>query len=89
MSRYYCPFCSSQYQFHKTRVDGVLICGHCEDPLQKKPFINSKQIIGLIATSAFLAPLLIATIFIIDDFTKDKRPKNPESLSYQLVFING
>ena len=80
MSRYYCPFCSSSYQFHETRSDGVLICGLCGDPLVKKPLLNSRRIIGLVAASAFLAPLLVMIIFVIKNFTKDKLPNNSESL---------
>ena len=80
MSRYYCPFCSSCYQFHETRGDGVLICGLCGDPLMKKPLLNSKRIIGILAASAFLAPLLIMIILVIKDFTKGKQPINSESL---------
>jgi len=80
MSRYYCPFCSSRYQFHKTSSDGVLICGLCGDPLVKKPLLNSRRIIGAVAASAFLAPLLIMIIFIIIDFSKEKLPNNSDSL---------
>ena len=80
MSRYYCPFCSSSYQFHKTRSDGVLICGLCGDPLIKKPLINSRRIIGILAASAFLTPLLIMIIFVIKDFSNEKLPKNSDSL---------
>ncbi|WP_269617039.1 hypothetical protein [Prochlorococcus marinus] len=80
MSRYYCPFCSSRYQFHKTRSDGALICGLCGDQLVKKPLLNSRRIIGAVAASAFLAPLLIMIIFIIKDFSKEKLPNNSDSL---------
>ena len=80
MSRYYCPFCSSRYRFNKTRSDGVLICGLCGDPLIKKPLLNSRRIIGVLATSAFLSPLLIMIIFVISDFPKEKLPNNSESL---------
>ncbi len=79
MSRYYCPFCSSHYQFHKTRRDGVLICGLCGDPLIKKSLLISRRIIGAVAASAFLAPLLIMIIFVVKDFTKEKFPNNSES----------
>ena len=79
MSRYYCPFCSSRYQFHKTRSDGVLICGLCGDPLIKKPLLSSRRIIGVVAASAFLAPLIIMIIFIIKDFTKEKLQNKSES----------
>ena len=80
MSRYYCPFCSSLYQFHKTSSEGVLICGLCGDPLVKKPLLNSRRIIGAVAASAFLAPLLIMIIFIIKDFAEKKLPNNSETL---------
>ena len=80
MSRYYCPFCSSRYQFHKTRSDGVLICGQCGDPLLKKTLLNSRRIVGLFAAFAFSAPLLIMIIFVLNDFTKESLPKNSESL---------
>ncbi len=80
MSRYFCPFCSSLYQFHKKRSDGVLICGQCGEPLRKKPLMNLKQILGLLSASAFLAPLLIMIVFAINDFTKQKLPNNSESL---------
>ena len=80
MNQYYCHFCSSHYKFQKTRSDGVLICGLCGDPLMKKPLLNSKRIIGILAASAFLAPLLIMIILVIKDFTKVKQPINSESL---------
>ena len=80
MFRYYCPFCPSRYQFHKMRSDGVLICGLCGDPLVKKTLLNSRRIIGVVVASAFLAPLIIMIIFVINDFTKEKHPSNSESL---------
>ena len=80
MSRYYCPFCSSRYQFHKTSSDGVLICGLCGDPLVKQPLLNSRRIIGAVAASAFLTPLLIMIIFAIKDFTEARLPTNSQSL---------
>tara|TARA_Y100001968_G_scaffold226082_1_gene208870 strand:+ start:3012 stop:3287 length:276 start_codon:yes stop_codon:yes gene_type:complete len=80
MSIYHCPFCSSRYQFHKCRNDGVLICGLCGDPLVKKPLISSRRIIGLVVASAFLSPLLIMVIFIVKNFTEEKQPINSQSL---------
>ena len=79
MSRYYCPFCSSCYQFHQIRTDGVLICGQCGDPLIKKPLISLRQILGLLACSAFLLPLLLMIIFIIKDFSNYKMPSKSET----------
>tara|TARA_B100000579_G_C22013901_1_gene480791 strand:+ start:189 stop:500 length:312 start_codon:yes stop_codon:yes gene_type:complete len=80
MNQFYCPFCSSRYQIHKNLGDGVLICGHCGDKLIKKPLISSRRIIGIVAASAFLAPLLIMVSFVIKNFTKDKFPNKSESL---------
>ncbi|WP_269605768.1 hypothetical protein [Prochlorococcus marinus] len=81
MNRYHCPFCSSRYQFHKISSDGVLFCGLCGDPLVKKPLLNSRRIIGAVASSAFIAPLLIMIIFVIKDFSKEKHPNNSNSLA--------
>ena len=80
MSRYYCPFCSSRYQFHKTSSDGILICGLCGDPLVKNSLLNSRRIFGAVAASAFLAPLVIMIIFVIKDFSKEKLPNNFDAL---------
>ena len=73
MSLYFCPFCSSRYKFHITRSDGILICGHCRDPLIKKSLINSRRIFGIVTATTFLVPLIIMIIFIIKDFTKEKQ----------------
>ncbi len=85
MSRYYCPFCSPRYQFHKTTSDGVLICGICGEPLIKKTLLNLRRIVGLVAISAFLAPIIIMTIFVIKDFSHEKLPNNSESLLLLLI----
>ena len=85
MSRYYCPFCSSRYQFHITNSEGVLICGQCGDPLIKQPSINAKQIVGLFASFAFLAPLVIMIVFAFNDFTKEKMPINFETSVLMLL----
>ena len=79
MSRYYCPFCSYRYQFHKTNSDGVLICGQCGDPLIKKPLINTRQIFGLVVVLAFLSPLLIMVVLTVNDFNQEKLPSHREN----------
>jgi len=56
-----------------------LICGLCGDPLIKKKLINLRRILGVVAASAFLSPLLIMIFFVIKDATKEKLPKNSES----------
>ncbi len=57
-----------------------MICGQCGDPLMKKNFINTRQIFGAVAASAFLAPLLIMIIFVINDLNKEKPLRNSESV---------
>ena len=86
MIPYYCPFCTSHYQFHKTRSDGIFICGQCGDPLIKKPFLNSRRIIGLIVTSAFLAPLIFMLTFVVKDLTREKIPNNYELLDQLTMY---
>ncbi len=83
MKRYYCPFCPTQYQFQKTRSDGVLICGQCGDPLIKKNYINTKQIVGLILSLAFLFPLMITIISLVKESSYQKTLIN--SISLQLI----
>ena len=80
MSRYYCPFCTSRYQIQKTSSDGILICGQCGDPLTKKPLINLRQLCGVFAIAAFLAPLVIMIVFAIEDINNDKHTINSKSL---------
>ena len=67
MPKYYCPFCSPQYQLHKQRSDGVMICGYCGDPLVKLRVIRPKQLIALIAASAFIAPLILMVASFIQN----------------------
>ena len=79
MSRYYCPFCSSRYQFHKNTIDGSFICYQCGEPLIKRYLINPKRIVGVFVASAFLAPLVIMIFFAIEDYNREKLPNNVES----------
>jgi len=80
MSRYYCPYCSSRYQFHKTRSDGALICGLCGDPLVKKSFLNTRAIIGVVLATAFLAPLFVMIFFVVTNFKNEKPHNNTQSV---------
>ena len=77
MDRYFCPYCSPKYQFHKKSTEGALICGLCGEDLLKKPFIRINQIIALVAASSLLLPLIYSFIFLI------KNPMNPPNKRYQ------
>ena len=55
------------------------MCGQCGDPLIKKPFINTRQIIGLVAALSFLSPLLIMFVLTLMDFNEEKLPLHLET----------
>ncbi len=76
MSRYYCPYCSAQLQFHTKQKDGTLVCGQCGDPLIKKPFIKPIQIIAIISIFAFISPLIIMVFTFIKDQSNQSSQKS-------------
>ena len=74
MSRYYCPYCNSKYQFKSISNSGKLLCSMCGEEMIKKSFINIKQIISLTIVITFVLPLFYTLLFSIinkKDFKKD------------------
>ena len=74
MSRYYCPYCNSKYQFKSISNTGKLLCGLCGEEMIKKSFFNIKQIISLTIVLTFVLPLFYTLLFSIinkKDFKKD------------------
>ena len=74
MSRYYCPYCNSKYQFKTISNTGKLLCGLCGEEMIKKSFVNIKQIISLIIVLTFVLPLFYTLLFSIinkKDFKKN------------------
>ena len=74
MSRYYCPYCNSKYQFKSISNTGKLLCGLCGEEMIKKSFINIKQIISLTIVITFVLPLFYTLLFSIinkKDLKKD------------------
>ena len=74
MSRYYCPYCNSKYQFKSISNTGKLLCGLCGEEMIKKSFINIKQIISLTIVITFVLPLIYNLLFSLinkKDFKKD------------------
>ncbi len=82
MSSYFCSFCSSRYQFHTTRTDGVMICGQCGEELIKAPLVKMTQVIGLFVASFFLVPLLMMVVFIVDDLNNLRINNSSEHLTF-------
>ena len=74
MSKYYCPYCNSKYQFKSMSNKGKLLCGLCGEEMIKKSFINIKQIISLTIVITFVLPLFYTFVLSIinkKDFKKD------------------
>ena len=74
MSKYFCPYCNSKYQFKSISNESKLLCGLCGEEMLKKSFINIKQVISLMIVFTFLLPLFYALVIPIinrKDFKKD------------------
>ena len=74
MSKYFCPYCNSKYQFKTMNNKGKLLCGLCGEEMIKKSFINIKQIISLTIVITFVLPLFYTFVLSIinkKDFKKD------------------
>ena len=84
MSKYFCPYCNSKYQFKTINNTGKLLCGLCGEEMIKKSFINIKQIISLTIVLAFVLPFFYTLLFSIinkKDFKKDiYQSSNNESI---------
>ncbi len=76
MTRYYCPYCPSKYQFHTKRADGILVCGLCGDPLIKLPLVKPVQIFAIIAALAFISPLIMLISILFESETNAPRQQS-------------
>ncbi len=65
MSKYFCPYCNSKYQFKSMSNTGKLLCGLCGEEMIKKSFINIKQIVSLIIVAALSLPLFYTFVISI------------------------
>ena len=81
MKRYYCPYCHPSYQFQKQRVDGVMVCGQCGDPLVKAPLFRPTKVFALITIAAFIAPLLMMILGYLNSVQKQKPRQGFETSS--------
>ena len=74
MSKYFCPYCNSKYQFKSMSNSGKLLCGLCGEEMIKKSFINIKQIVSLIIVATLILPLLYT--FVISIFNREQIKKD-------------
>ena len=65
MSKYFCPYCNSKYQFKSLSNTGKLLCGLCGEEMIKKSFLNVKQIVSLIIVATLILPLFYTFIISI------------------------
>lgn len=65
MSKYFCPYCNSKYQFKSMSNSGKLLCGLCGEEMIKKSFLNVKQIVSLIIVATLILPLFYTFIISI------------------------
>ena len=65
MSKYFCPYCNSKYQFKSMSNTGKLLCGLCGEEMIKKSFINIKQIVSLIIVATLILPLFYTFVISI------------------------
>ena len=65
MSKYFCPYCNSKYQFKTINKTGKLLCGLCGEEMIKKSFINIKQIVSLIIVATLILPLFYTFVISI------------------------
>ena len=85
MSKYFCPYCNSKYQFKSMSNSGKLLCVLCGEEMIKKSFINIKQIISLTIVITFVLPLIYTFVLSMinkNDLKKDiYRTSNTGSIS--------
>ena len=65
MSKYFCPYCNSKYQFKSVSNTGKLLCGLCGEEMIKKSFLNVKQIVSLIIVATLILPLFYTFVISI------------------------
>ena len=65
MSKYFCPYCNSKYQFKSMSNTSKLLCNLCGEEMIKKSFINIKQIVSLIVVATLILPLFYTFLISI------------------------
>jgi len=62
-----------------------MVCGHCGEPLVPIPLIKLTQIFALIAATAFISPLLIMVLILLQD---QKYPEPKRSFAPMATLAN-
>ena len=88
MSKYFCPYCNSKYQFKYMSNTGKLLCGICGEEMIKKSFINIKQIISLTIVVTFVLPLIYTFVLSIINKKDLKKDIYQTSNNQSIISLN-
>ena len=88
MSRYYCPFCSTSYQYYKNRSDGLMICGQCGEELFKAPFIKMSRFLGAIGAISFIVPMLLMFSFLVKELLNQRINNSSDQIDFLSLNID-
>ena len=58
-----------------------MVCGHCGDELTKAPLIRITQVIGFVGASAFLLPLLLMIVLLIQNLKNERINNSSEQIA--------
>ena len=70
MNRYYCPYCSINYQILKNDRRLDILCKNCGDRLIKVPLVKGTQLFAIIIILALISPLFIMLFSVLDNYKK-------------------
>ncbi len=70
MNRYYCPYCSINYQSLKKGRQLDILCKNCGDKLIKVPLVKGTQLFAIIIVLALISPLFIMLFSVLDNNKK-------------------
>ncbi len=87
MAKYHCPYCSPRYQIHEKRIDGVMVCGQCGDPLVRNYWLRPTQLVALCVAAAFISPLIMMLFAFFHEY-KQPELKNRMSSSTSFTILN-
>jgi len=52
--------------------DELLICSNCKEPLENKPILSSQSLVATITILAFISPLIMWTLVLINQERQNK-----------------
>ncbi|WP_269622700.1 hypothetical protein [Prochlorococcus marinus] len=81
MIKYHCPYCSTYLEVKRTIKNKEMLCVICKEPLIQVSIVKPTQLLALILSAAFIAPLIMMTVV----FTNGQNKKNNQKISSQVL----